>query len=268
MEAQPKPEQLLQWYAEIGVDEAIGDTPVDRTRIPEKAAILPIQKPPVPAMVPEAAPAPVTGTIEALKEAEALAAKAKTIEELRTTLESFQGLTLRRTATQMVFADGVPTARIMLVGEAPGADEDRTGVPFVGESGQLLDKMLAAINLSRTENVYITNLVNWRPPGNRNPSDEEIALSLPFVRRHIELINPAVLVCVGGVSAKALLQSPKTITHLRGKWIDYASPDLKQPLPSLAIFHPSYLLQMPTQKKLAWEDLQMLRTKLQELGII
>ncbi len=270
MEAHPDPAQLLQWYAEIGVDEAIGDAPVDRTYIPEKVAVLPMAKPVPATLTPEVptAPPPVAGAIEALKEAKALAAGAKTIEELRIALENFQGLALKRTATQMVFADGVPTARIMLVGEAPGADEDRIGRPFVGASGQLLDKMLAAINLNREENVYITNVINWRPPGNRTPTDAEVVLSLPFVQRHIELVNPAVLVYVGGVSAKALLQTTQGITSLRGKWLNYAPAGLKQPIPSLAIFHPSYLLRLPAQKRLAWEDLLMLKAKLQELGVV
>jgi DNA polymerase len=268
MEASLDPVELLQWYADVGVDEAAGDNPVDRTRIPEKlAAILPIVSAFVPVPKETAVSVPLPGAFEALGDAKALAAKAQTIEELRMALENFQGLSLKRTATQMVFADGVPTAKVMLVGEAPGADEDRVGRPFVGVSGQLLDKMLAAIGFSREENVYITNVIHWRPPGNRNPSDAEVALSLPFVQRHIELVNPAVLVYVGGVATKALLQTSQGITRIRGKWIDYASEGLKNPVPSLAIFHPAYLLRSPAQKGLAWADLLGLKAKLKELGV-
>ena len=270
MEASLNPAQLLQWYVDMGADEAIGDMPVDRTRIPEKispAIVLPIVQPPV-IQAKQPSPAPVVGTIEAMGDAKALAAGAKTIEELRTALENFQGLSLKRTATQMVFSDGVPTAKVMLIGEAPGADEDRIGRPFVGVSGQLLDRMLGAIGLSREENVYITNVINWHPPGNRTPSDAEVALSLPFVRRHIELVNPAILIYVGGVATKALLDTNQGITRLRGKWMDYSSEGLKQPISSLAMFHPAYLLRSPAQKGLAWADLLMLKAKLKELGII
>ena len=267
MEAHLNPAQLLEWYSHVGVDEATGDAPVDRTRIPEKAMaspaiIIPLAQAPVLAAKQESS-APLTGTIEALKDAQSLASAANTLEELKTALENFQGLALKRTATQMVFADGVPTAKVMLVGEAPGADEDRMGRPFVGVNGQLLDKMLAAIGLSREENVYITNVINWRPPGNRTPTDAEIALSLPFVQRHIELVNPAVLVYVGGVATKALLQTAQGITRLRGKWMTHGNN-----MPSLALFHPSYLLRSPAQKGLAWADLLMLKAKLKELGIL
>lgn len=265
MEAHLNPAQLLRWYAEAGVDEAMGESPINRILSFEKsgaaaakAVILPLAPPPV----------PVIGAIEALGEARVLAASAKTVAELRCALESFQGLSLRRTAANMVFADGAPTAKVMLVGEAPDADEDRTGRPFAGVNGQLLDKMLAAIGLVREENVYITNVVNWHPPGNRPPSEAEVGLSLPFVQRHIELINPAVLVYVGGGAAKALLKTKQSITSLRGKWMDYSSEFLPRPIPSLAIFHPSYLLASPAQKGLAWADLLMLKAKLQELGIL
>jgi DNA polymerase len=266
MEAQLNPAQLLQWYMDMGADEAIGEEAIDRIRIIEKSAVIPTAVVIPIAQAPVAVP--VTGTIEAMGDAKTLAAGAKTIEELKSALENFQGLSLRRTATKMVFADGVPTARVMLVGEAPGADEDRTGLPFAGVPGQLLDKMLAAIGLSREENVYLTNVINWHPPGNRPPSDSEIALSLPFVQRHIELINPAVLIYVGGVATKALLQSSQSIMRLRGKWLEHSSEGLKQPIPSLAMFHPSYLLGSPAQKGLAWADLLMLKAKLKELGVL
>ncbi len=166
----------------------------------------------------------------------------------------------------MVFADGNPQAKVMLVGEAPGADEDRAGKPFVGVNGQLLDRMLASIGLSREENVYISNLINWRPPGNRSPSDAEVALSLPFIQRHIELANPAILVLSGGVAAKALLQTSQGITRLRGKWMEYKSDGMAAPIPVLATFHPAYLLRSPAQKGLAWQDLLKLKERIKQLS--
>ncbi len=273
MDAQAGLAELLQWYADIGVDEAIGDVPVDRTRVPEKAVVLPIATtaPESPATiaratvstsasVPEAVP--VTGTIEAVKEAKALAAAAKTSEELKAALEKFQGLSLKRTATHMVFADGNPAARVMVIGDAPGTDEDRAGIPFAGGNGQLLDKMLGAIGLKREENVYITTILNWRTPGNRAPTQAEIDLSLPFAQRHIELVSPAVIIYIGGSAAKILQQTGEPISRLRGKWLEYNS------IPALAIFHPEYLLQNPAQKKVAWEDLQMLQARLKEMGVL
>jgi uracil-DNA glycosylase len=266
MDAVLNPVELLQWYVDIGADEAVGVEPVDRTKlVSENLTALPLVKEDKPKLT--VSPVPLVGGVEALGDARSLARAAKTLDELRVALDSFQGLSLKRTATQMVFADGVPTAKIMLVGEAPGADEDRMGLPFAGGSGQLLDRMLAAIGLSRETNVYISNVINWRPPGNRSLSDSEIALSLPFIQRHIEIINPAVVVFVGGVSAKALLQSSLGITRLRGRWVDYMSEGLPSPVPALATFHPAYLLRSPAQKALAWADLLSLKKKLQSLKI-
>jgi uracil-DNA glycosylase family 4 len=271
------PFQLLQFYVDCGVDEVMGDETLDRTLIPEK--ILPMVAPAASAaaaavtMGAGGASAPMSadglaGTIESMEEAHTLAAAAQTLDELRAAIDSFKGLGIKRTATQMVFADGNPQARVMFVGEAPGADEDRIGRPFVGVSGQLLDKMLASIGLSREENAYISNVINWRPPGNRAPDDAEIALSLPFIRRHIELVNPAVVVFVGGVAAKALLDTTQGITRLRGKWTDFEAPALVQPIPAICMFHPAYLLRSPQQKSLAWADLLSLKNKLRTLGVI
>lgn len=263
MQATLSPFELLQFYADIGVDEAVGELAIDRTKVLERPVVLPMaqaaDKPAVP-------PPPVTGAFEALGDARLLAASAKTLGELRAALESFEGLSLKRTATQMVFADGNPEARVMVVGEAPGADEDRAGKPFVGVSGQLLDRMFAAIGLSRESTLYISNVINWRPPGNRSPSDAEIALSLPFIQRHIELVNPGLLVFSGGVAAKALLQTPTGITRLRGRWTDYTSEGLQKPIPALAMFHPAYLLRSPAQKGLAWQDLLALKKRLASLS--
>lgn len=268
--------ELLQWYADVGVDEAMGDAPVDRTKLAEKPAVISYAPPPesagpiaqgLPALL---TPSPVAvmadaGSFEAMGDAKALAAGAKTIDALRAALDSFKGISLKRTATQMVFADGNPAARVMLVGEAPGADEDRIGRPFVGVSGQLLDRMMAAIGLSREDNIYISNVLNWRPPGNRNPSDAEIALSLPFIQRHIELVNPAVVLFVGGVAAKALLQTSTGIMRLRGKWAEYQTST--GVIPALPILHPAYLLRSPQEKALAWADLLQLKARLKTLGL-
>ncbi len=269
--------ELLQWYADVGVDEAMGDAPVDRTKLVEKPAVVayaPAAAPlaPVNFAQPSTTAAPVAdagpGSFEALGDASSLAAGAKTLDELRAALDGFKALALKRTATQMVFSDGNPAAKVMLVGEAPGADEDRIGRPFVGVSGQLLDRMMGAIGLSRDESIYISNLINWRPPGNRDPSDAETALSLPFIQRHIELVKPEVVLFVGGVSAKALLQTKDGITKLRGRWQEYQTPGLEKPIAAMAIFHPAYLLRSPQQKALAWADLQKVRKKLRELGIL
>lgn len=159
----------------------------------------------------------------------------------------------------LVFGDGNPDAGLMLVGEAPGADEDREGVPFVGVSGQLLDKMLAAIGRDRSS-AYITNILPWRPPGNRKPDQAEVAMCLPFIRRHIEIVAPAVLVLVGGVAASTLLERREGITRLRGRWLTYSSGGGE--IPALAIFHPAYLLRQPALKQLAWQDLLTLKDRL------
>ena len=191
-----------------------------------------------------------------------LAQHCGTLDELRAAVAAFEECALKKTATNTVFADGNPASRIMFVGEAPGADEDRQGKPFVGVSGQLLDRMLASIGLSRTENFYITNIVFWRPPGNRNPTTNEIAACLPFVERHIELVDPAVLVCLGGPAAKTLLGRAEGITRLRGHWHTYSTPRLARPIDAMAIFHPAYLLRSPAHKREAWRDLQEIRARL------
>lgn len=279
MESNLSPAELLQFYVASGADEAIGDALTDRTVVLKKegAPVFSLSLPSMPAatvtplpLAPAAlplaatpqAPAAIAGAFESMGAAEEAAHNAKTLDELRAALEKFDGLSLRRTATQMVFSDGVAGSRVMLVGEAPGADEDRIGRPFVGLSGQLLDRMLAAIGLSRESNVYISNVINWRPPGNRSPSDAEIALSLPFIRRHIELAKPEILVFVGGVAVKALLQTNVGITKLRGKWQDYRSSGMERPIPSIAIFHPAYLLRSPAQKAQAWQDLLKIRARI------
>jgi DNA polymerase len=192
------------------------------------------------------------------------ARQAADLEALRAALARFDGISLRKTATNLVFADGNPQAKVMLVGEAPGADEDRQGLPFVGVSGQLLDRMMAAIGLDRTT-FYITNVCFWRPPGNRKPTEAELAAQQPFVIRHIELVRPALLVLVGGSSAQMLLGTREGITRLRGRWFEYRSDGLERPIPTMPIFHPAYLLRQPELKREAWRDLLKLRHRLAEL---
>jgi uracil-DNA glycosylase family 4 len=205
------------------------------------------------------------GTSEATATARELAAAATTLDELKDAIARFEGLSLKATATNLVFADGNPESRLMLIGEAPGAEEDRRGLPFVGASGQLLDRMLAAIGHDRT-NCYITNIVNWRPPGNRKPSPAEMTLCLPFIERHIALINPALIVLLGDTAAKTLTNRTEGITRLRGKWFTWPKPDGAGTIPVLPTFHPAFLLRSPGQKREAWIDLLTAKRKLAELA--
>ena len=247
----------LRWQAELGADEAIEDRAVDRTTA-ERAT--PAARPPDPPPVPRPAAAPpmvasaLTSTEETLGTARQLAAEAGDLSALKTALERFDGCPLKATATNLVFADGNSESRVMLIGEGPGAQEDREGLPFVGASGQLLDRMLSFIGLDRTS-VYITNVQFWRPPGNRTPTGNEIAACLPFVERHIELVDPAYLVLLGGISAKTLLGRSEGILRLRGHWRPYQHGGMARPIPALPTLHPAYLLRQPAQKRLAWRDL-------------
>ncbi len=246
---------LLRWYEEVGVDASVVDEAGVWTR--PKAA-------PPPAPAPASRPALPAADATAL-DAAALASEADTLEALRAVIDRFDGCALKVTATNLVFADGNPQARLMLVGEAPGAEEDRKGLPFVGRAGQLLDRMLAAIGLDRNT-VYITNILNWRPPGNRTPNPSEITMCLPFVHRHIALVRPDVLVLLGGTSAKALLATNDGIMKLRGRWYDLAVPGLAAPLPTIATFHPAYLLRTPLAKRQSWKDLIAIAKRLEAPG--
>ena len=261
------PAALMRWYLDAGVDETIGEAPVDRFKAPPppKATMIPAQ---IAASIPAAPRAPAVTPVPPLVIADATAAHlaqaCTTVAALRAAVENFEGCGLKKFAKNTVFADGNPQARIMFIGEAPGADEDRQGLPFVGASGKLLDKMLASIGLDRATNAYITNIIFWRPPGNREPTHEEIAACLPFVQRHIELVDPAVLVCLGGPSAKTILATASGITKLRGKWHDYQTSGLSRPTSAMPLFHPAYLLRSPQQKRLAWRDLLSIKQKLAE----
>jgi DNA polymerase len=261
--------ELLAFYREAGVDCALSEEPVNHftaeTSATKPAAdhapARPVHAPVLPASA-RPAPPPVALSVEdAARDAARLAATARTLTELREALDGYEGCQLKRTATQLCFADGIAGAPVMLVGEAPGADEDRMGKPFVGKSGQLLDRMLTSIGLSRRENVYIANVVPWRPPGNRTPTTQEIATCLPFIRRQIELANPAVLVTLGGPAAQALLEV-KGIMAGRGRWRDYVIGD--RSIPALPTLHPAFLLRQPIHKREAWADLLALRIRLDQ----
>lgn len=265
---------LLAFHLEAGVDVAVGEAPVDRfaesaaeaARRPQPAAA-PSRQPASPGQQPaRAAPqGPPHGTAplaipslltqapdEAVMSAREAARTAQSLEELRAIMEGFEGCALKRTASRLVFSDGNPRARVMFVGEAPGRDEDQQGLPFVGRSGRLLDLMMGAIGLDRS-NAYITNIVPWRPPGNRDPSAQESAICLPFIARHIELVDPDILVCLGKPSAHALLATTESITRLRGRFMDFDTGT--RTIRALATFHPAYLLRTPIGKRLAWRDM-------------
>ena len=183
------------------------------------------------------------------------------LDDLKDYMSKFKGCELYKSATNMVFSDGNKSSEIMLIGEAPGHDEDIQGKPFVGRSGKLLNKMLEAIGLNR-DTVYIANIVPWRPPNNRRPTEEEINICLPFIRKHIELIAPKVLMLLGSTATYALLRNKEGITKIRGKWVDMEFGKLK--VPTLPSFHPAFLLRQPAQKKYSWEDLKMLKKKIDE----
>jgi DNA polymerase len=261
---------LLRWQIEMGADEAIDAVALDRlvpaAPPPSRPASPPLQRPASaqrPAATPVAPPNSFAESLaEAAQSARALAAGAETIEALAALVHEFDDCPLKRTATNTVFVDGNIEARLMIVGEAPGADEDRIGKPFVGRAGQLLDRMLAAIGLDRT-GVQITNVIYWRPPGNRKPTSAEIATCLPFVLRHVALARPKVLVLAGGTAASTLLPLTEGITRLRGRWFDLTVPGLDAPVPTLPMFHPAFLLRSPERKRDAWRDLLALKARLQ-----
>ncbi|QFT57572.1 Uracil DNA glycosylase superfamily protein [Sulfitobacter sp. THAF37] len=246
---------LLEWQIELGAAEAIGDGPVNRYEVPATMEKPKAAQPAPPVAGATAAPA---AKVDPVAVAEQAAAGAATLEDLRAAMAAFEHCELKKGARNLVFSDGIPGARVMLVGEAPGRDEDRAGKPFVGKAGQLLDRMLAAIDMGRDRAdapVYITNVLPWRPPQNRDPKPVEIAMMKPFLLRHIALAQPQVLVIVGNWSCQALL-GKRGITRLRGAWTEAAG------LPALPIFHPAYLLRSPEFKREAWADLLSLKAKL------
>jgi uracil-DNA glycosylase len=268
-EPAPTIKQLLAFYLEAGVDCALADEPVNRLSDPAAAAVTapvagePASPQPVrpsPAVMPpprEAAPAPEA----AIASARDAARTAPSLEALRSLLETFDGCALKHTATRLVFADGNPQARIMFVGEAPGRDEDIEGLPFVGRSGKLLDRMIAAIGLDRSK-AYIANVIPWRPPGNRTPTPQETQICLPFIQRQIELVNPDVLVTLGNPSTQTLLQTREGIMRARGKWLNYETGT--RTIRAIATFHPAYLLRSPSYKRMSWLDLRAIAKALEQ----
>lgn len=242
----------LAWQVELGADEAIGEQPVNRFE-----SVSPV--PPTP----QAQSGPATGRPEAAEATgtDVLAAGCASLDALRAAMAGFEGCALKRGARSLVFADGNPAARVMIVGEAPGREEDMSGLPFVGRSGQLLDRMLAAIGLSRRaeaarDAVYVTNVLPWRPPANRDPSSDEIAMMRPFLMRHIALKRPEVLVAMGAAATRTLLSTTEGITRLRGRWSELDG------VPVMPMFHPAALLRDPAKKRDAWADLLALRERL------
>ena len=257
-ERAPNVLELLTFYLEAGVDCALTEEPVNRLSDPDVVPATMETAPPkpvrtiaatIPAARGEAAPAPEAAILSARDAART----APTLEILRALLENFDGCALRHTATRLVFADGNPQARIMFVGEAPGREEDIEGLPFVGRSGKLLDRMIAAIGLDRSS-AYIANVIPWRPPGNRTPTPQETQICLPFIQRQIELVNPDVLVTLGNPSTQTLLSTREGIMKTRGKWFDYDTGT--RVIRALATFHPAYLLRSPSYKRMAWQDLR------------
>jgi len=234
----------LDWYAAMGVDEAIGEAPVDCFATPATRPA------PPPRNTPRRRQA-ATGDVRVADLAQAL-----TLAELEAMAGAFDGCALKRTAKRLCFARGRDDARLMLIGEAPGRDEDLRGKPFVGRAGQLLDRMLAAIGLTE-EHVYITNTVYWRPPGNRTPTLAEVEACAPFLARQIELLSPEVIVLLGGAAAKTILGVTEGIMRLRGKWLSYRD------VATLPTLHPAYLLRNPEHKRLAWRDLLMVKERLE-----
>lgn len=264
----PSKLEILKWYKVMGLEEAVGNEPNNRfiTKADAEEGVMTLKSTASKELNITSKQTQIAGSSAGLSfvrggsSSEEICRDVESLEELRAALEKFEGCPLKATATNLVFSAGNPQASLMFIGEAPGADEDRQGLPFVGMSGQLLDKMLATIGLDRTK-IYISNILPWRPPGNRQPSSSEISMCLPFVRKHIELVKPQILVCVGGTSTKALLDTNEGIMRLRGRWHDC------QGIPTLAIYHPAYLLRSPGQKRYFWKDLLTLQDKLQELGM-
>jgi uracil-DNA glycosylase len=275
----------LAFYAENGVDWALDEAPHDRfaedqgetaaapaarqaasSRGEAPARPLPqrvLAERSAPPPVPKPAAAMAMAPDDAAASARQIAATCQTLDELKAAMAAFEGCDLKRAATQLCFADGKPGAPLMIIGEAPGADEDIQGLPFVGRSGQLLDRILAAVGLTRAEHVYIANTVPWRPPGNRTPTPQETAICAPFIARQIELSAPKLLLCLGAPAAQSLLGIRDGILRTRGKWMSYqAGP---RAIPAMASLHPAYLLRQPLQKRLVWRDIRAVKAELDKL---
>lgn len=271
------PLSALQWLVEAGADEAVGDEPVNRfdhasvrsRPEPFEAAASPLLLRPSaarPGNVPARPVAPAASADDQIGRAMEIAAACGTLADLKAALETFEGCPLKKHATRTVFADGVPERGILFIGEAPGKEEDIAGLPFVGRAGKLLDRMLASIGLDRKSNVYITNILNWRPPSNRDPTPEEAAICLPFLRRHIELVAPRIIVLLGAIASRHVMGRSEGIMRLRGSWLEYFV--CERMVPVMPTLHPAYLLRRPLEKRLAWRDLQAISVKIQALALL
>ena len=258
---------LLKWQISIGADEALEAEPVNLTKAPAP--------PPLPERSSNSQPAThiysepaTTAPAPRLQTAPRLAASDLTrisnLQDLKKSMEEIEGLSIKDTAMNMVFGEGPLQPPLMLIGEAPGEEEDRSGRPFIGKSGELLEKMISSLGFTR-DKIYITNILPWRPPGNRTPKAEEVATMLPFLMRHIEIVQPQVLLLMGGPAAKALLGKEESVTRMRGIWWEYHSAGLPESIPSLVTYHPSYLLQTPLSKRESWRDLRLLKKKIAPL---
>ncbi len=264
----------LQWHIDAGCDECVEDEPINRFELidatPVMAAPQQMQaQPNVTASTPTS-PGVSRGTKvdprevdnnQQVRSAVMLAAQAKSIDDLCQALDTFEGCILKKTATNLVLSDGPADAKLMLVGEAPGAEEDRQGLPFVGPSGQLINAILGSVGIAREE-VMVSNTVFWRPPGNRTPTTQEAAVCKPFIERLIEIVDPKILICVGAPSAHTLLGETQGIGRLRGKWFSFQTPNLSHPIDAIALFHPTYLLTTPIKKRDVWNDIRMIKRKL------
>jgi uracil-DNA glycosylase family 4 len=258
--------EILRWQLDAGVDETIGDVSLNHFTAATKAEVSVSGS--TPQKSPTASPSVQTSASAdtVLHDACEIAAAASSVEELNNALLNYGGCALKKTAMNLVFGIGNPKSKIVLIGEGPGAEEDRSGLPFVGPSGQLLNKMLASISLDHNK-VFLSNIVFWRPPGNRTPTPQEIGLCMPFVERLIELIDPEILIILGGLAAKSMLAETAGVNRLRGKWYTYSTPRLSRPVQATVLFHPSYLLSSPVHKREAWQDLLMIYDKLENFGL-
>lgn len=269
--------ELLMFYRDAGVDAALADEPFDRfAELPPQKPAAQDQQPDRPKLgVRREEPAAQAGPVAKPAEmavpdetqvalAREMAANAQSLAELREQLAAFDGCNLKFTAKNLVFADGNPDGPLMVIGEAPGRDEDVEGLPFVGRSGQLLDRMLTAIGLDRTS-VYVANVIPWRPPGNRTPTPHETEICRPFIERQIELANPQVIITLGGPASKVLLKSTEGIMRQRGKWKHFTTAGGLE-IPAMPSLHPAYLLRNPAHKRLAWRDFLEVKVRLANAG--
>lgn len=247
--------ELLKWYKEMGIEEIVTNKPIDRTVKMQQKQKIELEESTSPKI--ETTTTELSNSL--VEKAKLLSESCTNLEQLRNVVTNFKELSIAKTATNTVFSDGNPNAKIMVIGEAPGANEDEQGIPFCGQSGKLMDKMFYHIGWTREKNLYITNSIFWRPPGNRRPTNEENAICLPFVEKHIALLDPTIIILVGSTAAQALLSVNQPISKLRENTHNYYNHYLNRNIPSYVIFHPSYLLRQPSQKQVVWYDLLKIR---------